>query len=203
MVLHLSSVTTILDATKRQEDKDALAAWRTWMGEEKASQIVKEAAALGTIIHNSLEKHMLGETIRFGSNGIHKMAKQMTETVIEKGLPKIQKVFGLEAALYFPGLYAGTADLIVSIDDFIMIGDFKNTIRMKKEDKLHDYKCQLVAYGMAHNEMFGTNIDRAKVMMIARPKDGVAEYKEFDMDPKMFKEYSKIWIDRVEQFYAA
>ena len=46
------SVTTILDATS---DKTHLIAWRQRVGEEKAKQITKEAAGVGTSMHGFLE----------------------------------------------------------------------------------------------------------------------------------------------------
>ena len=42
------SVTTILDATKPEEKKQALRNWKKRVGEKKAQQIVTEAAGRGT-----------------------------------------------------------------------------------------------------------------------------------------------------------
>ena len=46
----LPSVTTILSATKSEESKAKLAAWRQREGEKKADKIRDDAAARGTII---------------------------------------------------------------------------------------------------------------------------------------------------------
>ena len=45
------SVTTILDKTKSKEKMQALANWKKRVGEEKAQQIVTEAAGRGTRMH--------------------------------------------------------------------------------------------------------------------------------------------------------
>lgn len=198
------SVTTILDKTKTEEKKQVLENWAKRVGGQVAADAIKDgAAALGSVIHNQLEKYMLGEELTWGNNLIQKLAKKMTETVISQGIPNIEKVFGLESALYVDGLYAGTADLIVQIDNKVMIADFKNSIKMKKEAYLDDYYNQLVAYAVAHNQMFGTNINSGRIMMVARPSEttGECEYKEFDLTPEKFKIYESSWLARVEQYY--
>ena len=62
------SVTTVLSATK---DMTHLHAWRKRVGAEKAQQITTESANIGTVMHNSLEKHVKGQDRKPGSNLIH------------------------------------------------------------------------------------------------------------------------------------
>ena len=57
----LPSVTTILSATKSEESKAKLAAWRQREGEIKADQIRDDAAARGTIMHRILEGYIKNE----------------------------------------------------------------------------------------------------------------------------------------------
>ena len=57
----LPSVTTILSATKSEESRAKLAAWRQREGEKKADQIRDDAAARGTIMHRILEGYVKGE----------------------------------------------------------------------------------------------------------------------------------------------
>jgi len=57
----LPSVTTILSATKSEESKAKLAAWRQREGEKKADEIRDNAAARGTIMHRILEGYVKGE----------------------------------------------------------------------------------------------------------------------------------------------
>jgi genome maintenance exonuclease 1 len=203
--LAVPSVTTILDKTKSEEKKQVLENWAKRVGGQQQADAIKNgAAALGTVIHNQLEKYMLGEELVWGNNLIQKLAKKMVEKVIAEGIPNIERVFGLESALYVDNLYAGTADLIVQIDGKLMIADFKNSIKMKKEEYLEDYYTQLVAYSIAHNSMFGTDIDSGRIMMVARPDEstGVCEYKEFDLTPEKFKIYEEKWLSRIEQYYS-
>ena len=200
----LPSVTTILSATKSEESKKALEGWAKRLGQKEADNVKNTAAAIGTIIHNQLEKYMLGEELKWGNNLIQKVAKKMVDTVIEHGISKITKVYGLETPLFYSGLYAGSADLIIEIDGKIVIGDFKNSLKIKKEEYLSDYYCQLCAYGLAFNNMFGTKINSGIIMMVARPNEttGICEYKEFNLDPDKFSKFEDLWYSRLEQFYS-
>ena len=54
----LPSVTTILDATKSEESKQALQNWRNRVGREQAQQITTEAANRGTRMHTYLEQYV-------------------------------------------------------------------------------------------------------------------------------------------------
>ncbi len=65
------SVTTVLSATK---DMTHLHAWRKRIGVEKAQQITTESANIGTVMHNSLEKHVKGMDRTPGSNLIQQKA---------------------------------------------------------------------------------------------------------------------------------
>ena len=199
---HVSSVTTILGATKSIESKEALDGWRKFKGDKEADRIRNEAAAVGHIIHTKLEQHLLGNELSWGSNLIQKVAKKMTETIIREALPRIEKIYGLESMLYIEGLYAGAADLVVQMDNEIIIGDFKNSLKIKDEKYLDDYFGQLCAYAIAHNHMFDTDIKSARIMMVARPDTlGNCAYKEFILEGEQFKKFSNLWLNRVDNYY--
>ena len=56
----LPSVTSILDATKSEEDKAALANWRERTGHKEADAITKAASSRGSQMHGYLESFLLG-----------------------------------------------------------------------------------------------------------------------------------------------
>ena len=56
----LPSVTSILDATKSEEDKAALANWRERTGYKEAEAITKAASSRGSQMHSYLESYLLG-----------------------------------------------------------------------------------------------------------------------------------------------
>ena len=83
------SVTTVLSATK---DMTHLNAWKKRIGEQKAQQIATESANIGTVMHNSLEKHVKGQERKPGSNLIHQKAHAMANVIIDNGLKDVSEV---------------------------------------------------------------------------------------------------------------
>ena len=192
------SVTTILDATKPEEAKQALQNWRNRVGHKQAQAITTEAAGRGTRLHKWLENFVkLGETGEPGSNPYSQQSHLMAKTIIDNGLSKCNEFWATEASLYFPEMYAGTTDLVGVHDNSEAIIDFKQSNREKKEEWITDYFLQVVFYGTAHNEMFGTNIRKGVILMCTKDN----KYQEFIIDGKKWDEYTlKMWA-RLEQYY--
>lgn len=190
----LPSVTTILGFTK---DMTHLNEWKKRVGEEKAAQITKEAAGVGTAMHANLERFLIGEQRQPGKNPVHVQANAMADKIIAHGLSNMQEVWAIEQSLYFPGLYSGTTDLCGVYNGNPSICDFKQTNKPKKEEWVEDYKVQLVAYIMAHNEVYGTDIQEGHVFMCSRD----LTYQQFDLWPKDFNEYQDKWLAKVEEYW--
>jgi genome maintenance exonuclease 1 len=192
------SVTTILDKTKPEESRIALANWRRSVGEAKAQQITTEAANRGTRMHKYLEDYVKGEVLKESvTNPYAQQSLDMAKIVIDKGFPKINEVWGVEVPLYFPGLYAGTTDCCGVHDGDEAILDYKQTNKPKKREYIDDYFIQLTAYAMAHNEVHGTNIRKGVILMCSKD----FEYQEFILEPKDFDYWQDRWLTRVEQYY--
>ena len=190
----LPSVTTILSATK---DQTHLIEWRKRVGEENAAQITKEAAGVGTAMHANLERFLIGEQRQPGNNPVHVQANKMADVIIENGLSKMNEVWAMEQSLYFPGLYSGTTDLVGVYDGEPAVCDHKQTNKPKKAEWVEDYYVQLVAYILAHNEVYGTNIRRGIVFMCSR----AFEYQQFEVKPEDFRKYEDMWLNKVEEYY--
>lgn len=193
----LTSVTTILDATK---DKTHLNEWADKVGHEEANKIKTEAAELGTIMHAYLEQYMLDlprkAPDKVGNLMLRQLANAMADTVIKKGLLRVQAVHGIEAQLYYPGLYAGTSDLIVTFDNELCIGDFKNTRRMKKQEWIQDYFCQTAAYSLAHDKVMGGTVKKLVIMMVARD----LEYQSFVIEGNELEKYQSEFCRRLDRY---
>ena len=58
---NLPSVTTILSATKSEEDKAAILAWKQRVGTVEAERIKKEASARGSSMHSYIEQFLYGK----------------------------------------------------------------------------------------------------------------------------------------------
>ena len=192
------SVTTILEATKSEESKQALEDWRKRVGYKQAKEITTEAAGRGTRMHKWIEDFIRedkrGEP---GSNPYSKQSHLMATQIIEKGLPKCDEFWGTEVSLYFPEVYAGTTDLCGVHDGDEAIMDHKQTNKPKKREWIEDYFLQLTAYANAHNEVYGTKIRKGVIFMCSAAN----EYQEFIVEGNEFDEWSDRWWRRVEEYY--
>jgi genome maintenance exonuclease 1 len=199
------SVTTILEKTKSEEKKQALANWKKRVGEAKAQEIVTEAAGRGTRMHKFLEDYIkTGVVSEPGSNPYSKQSHGMAKVIIAQGLKNVTEVWGVEVPLYYAGLYAGTTDGagVHLGEDSIL--DYKQTNKPKKVEWIEDYFLQLTAYALAHNNTFNTKINKGVILMCVKPEDQQTEprYQEFILTPDKFSYWESRWWDRVEAYYS-
>lgn len=203
------SVTTILERTKPEENRQALAEWKRRVGTQRAQQITTEAANRGTRMHAYLEHYVkTGEIKPAGTNPYAWASHEMARVVIEQGLKNVTEFWGVEIPLYFPNLYAGTSDGagIHLGEDAIL--DYKQTNKPKREEWIDDYKLQLVAYALAHNEVHGTRIRKGVILMCVRPEVDdqqniirAPQYQEFVLKPEDFDRWEQEWWKRLELYY--
>jgi genome maintenance exonuclease 1 len=202
------SVTTILDRTKSEESKAALANWKKRVGEQQAQQIVTEAANRGTRMHSYLESYILSDDMKpLPSNPFAHPSWFMAAEVILKGLSNVDEFWGTEVPVYYSGLYAGTTDCLGVWKGRPAIMDFKQSNKVKKREYIADYFTQLAAYAEAHNDTHGTTIDTGVILMAVQPKlleDGsysTPEYLEFVIEGDEFEYWRQEWLKRVELYY--
>lgn len=204
----LPSVTSILSATKPQEQREGLAKWRESIGEERANAICTEAANRGTRMHKYLEDYINDGVLKeVGSNPFAKEAHLMAEEIISKGMCNVNECWGTEVSLYYPEIYAGTTDLVGEHKGNPAIMDFKQSNKPKKDEYVKDYCIQLAAYSEAHNALYKTNINRGVILMCVKPeqvKPGIFQkqkYQEWVIEGNEFKKWKDIWWKRVEEYY--
>jgi len=191
----LPSVTTILSATK---DMTHLNEWKKRVGEAEAQRITTEAAGVGTSMHSNLERFLTGLPRMPGNNTVHVKANAMADRIIDEGLVNVNEVWAMEQSLYYPGLYSGTTDLVAVYKGNPSVCDYKQTNKPKKEEWVEDYKIQLIAYILAHNQVYGTDICEGHVFMCSRD----LIYQQFDVWPNDFAKYEDLWLGKVEEYYA-
>jgi len=75
--------------------------------------------------------------------------------------------------------------------------DFKQTNKLKKREWIDDYFMQGAAYALAHNEMFGTEIENIAIFMCSR----AGEWQLFEVEADEFPVWELKWAKRLEQFY--
>jgi len=193
----LPSVTTILSATQSAEKQASLAAWRERVGKDQATRITDQAAARGTTMHHIIESYLTGQN-HLDLTDMGQNAHTMADQIIKNGLQdRLKEFWGLEVTLYYPGLYAGATDVVGIYDGAESIVDFKQSNRPKRREWIEDYKLQLAAYALAHNEVYGTNIQKGANLICT--KDNY--YQEFIFDGDEFKQAKFEWLKRVDQYY--
>ena len=180
--IRLPSVTTILAKTKNQE---YLTAWKNKVGYEKAESIKNLSSKRGTAMHKFLESHI--QDVGYDDlTEIGCEAKPMATKIIEMGLTPVEEYYGSEVMLHYPGLYAGSTDLVCLHNGLETIVDFKQSNRPKKEEWVEDYKLQISAYAMAHDAYYGSEI-RQGVIMICTPDLYYQEFKITDVELRSWK----------------
>ena len=193
----LPSVTTVLGQTQPKEKRESLDRWRKRVGAREAEKITRDAAIRGTAMHKYLEDLILGQrSLDLTPLGVE--ATTMAEIIVERGLNDCSEIYGTEAVLYYPGLYAGSCDLVAKYKDKVSIIDFKQTNKPKQREWIEDYFLQMGAYGMAHDAVYGTSIEQGIIMMCS--KDGF--YQQFMIEGEEFRQAKHKFLGRLNEFYS-
>ena len=192
----LPSVTTILSATQSEEKRKSLADWKARMGPQYADRVRDIAAMRGTAMHKFLEAYVDGSGHK-DLTSVGKEAEPMAKKIIESGLGELDEVWGQEVTLYYPGLYAGATDIVGIYEGKPAIIDFKQTNKPKKREWILDYFCQLGAYCMAHNYVYGTKIQSGVILMCS--KDLL--FQRFEVEGKEFVKHQHEFLRKVDQYY--
>ena len=193
----LPSVTTILSATKSEEEKAAIKNWQERVGFKEANRIKTEASSRGTSMHSYIEDYLRGRINEsfFESN---EQYKNMAKEIIEKGVNnKLDEIYGMEETIYYPEQYAGTADLIGIYQGKDVIIDFKQSNKPKKTDYIQDYFLQLGAYTLAHDVVHGTKMKAGIILLCT--KDIL--FQEFKIECAELEMYQNLFMGRVKKFY--
>ncbi len=192
----LPSVTTILSATQSEEKQKSLADWRARMGAQSADRVRDIAAMRGTAMHKFLECYIDGSGHK-DLTSVGKEAEPMAKKIIESGLGDLGEVWGQEVTLYYPGLYAGATDIVGIYGGKPAIIDFKQTNKPKNREWIDDYFCQLGAYCMAHNYVYGTKIQSGVILMCS--KDLL--FQKFEVSGSEFVRHQHDFLRKIDQYY--
>ena len=189
----LPSVTTILDKTK---DKTYLDRWKAKVGHEEAERIKNHSSKRGTSMHKFIEKHITG----VGYDDLTEIgvqAKPMAQKIIDVGLTPVTEYYGSEISLYYPGLFAGSTDLVCMHNDKETIIDFKQANKPKREEWIGDYFLQIGAYAMAHDYIHGSNIEQG-IIMVCTPD---LYFQEFRFEGEEMRRYRHKFLERLNIYY--
>ena len=193
----LPSVTSILDATKSEEDKAALANWRERTGQKEAEAITKAASSRGSQMHNYLESYLLGrENLSFFED--NEQYKKMAKEIIDKGLTnRLEEIWGTECTLFYPEKYAGTADCVGVYEGKETIIDFKQSNKPKKIEYIDTWLLQTAAYSLAHNIVYNSQIDSCVILVCT--VDNL--FQEFKIKGPELITYQNLFLGRLKKFH--
>ena len=189
----LPSVTTILGRTK---DHQFLKDWIAKKGEAEAERIKNLSSRRGTSMHKFLEHYILG-TGYDDLTELGQKAKAMAKKVIDIGLTPVEEYYGSEVTLHYPGLYAGSTDLVCMHNGMETIVDFKQSNRPKQKEWVEDYYLQIAAYAMAHDYVYGSKI-RQGVIMMCTPD---LYYQEFKIQDSELREWKHKFLKRLDMYH--
>ena len=192
----LPSVTSILQATKSEEDKAALENWKQRVGYKEANKIKTEASSRGTSMHSYIEDFLRGRSNESFLES-NEQYKNMAKEIIDKGIKgKLEEIFGMETTLRYPQKYGGTADLVGIYLGKEAIIDFKQANKPKKVDYIQDYFLQLGAYTLAHNVVYKTNITSGVILLCT--VDNL--FQDFKIEGAELLMYQNLFLGRVKKF---
>ena len=191
--MRLPSVTTVLAKTKNQA---YLTRWKNKVGHEQAEAIKNLSSKRGTAMHKFLESHIEG----VGYDDLTPIgceAKPMAQKIIEMGLESVSEYHGSEVMLHYPGLYAGSTDLVCVHNGLEPIVDFKQSNSPKKKEWIEDYYAQIAAYAMAHDAYYGSTIEQG-VIMVCTPD---LYYQEFKVSGAELRSWKHKFLKRLDHYH--
>ena len=191
--IRLPSVTTILSRTT---DQTFLKEWKAKVGEAEAERIKNVSSSRGTSMHKYLENYVLGKGYE-DMTELGQKAKSMAQKVIDTGFLAIDGYYGSEVTLYYPGLYAGSTDLVCSFNGKESIVDFKQSNRPKRVEWVQDYFLQGAMYVMAHNYVYKSKVEQFVIMMCTPD----LYYQQFEIGGFELKKYQHKALERINEYY--
>lgn len=193
---HLPSVTTILNATKPQADRERLLNWKARVGTEEASRITTAASRRGTKTHKQIERYLLGE------NPVCSEASRPYWESIKPVLQEINTIRLVEGSVFHYDLsYSGKVDCIASYQGIPCVCEWKTSDKPKGSiERLYEHPLQLAAYIGAANKYYSDyGIELNHALLVVAIPEMAAEV--FWFNPDIIKYYWQQWEARVTKYW--
>lgn len=192
----LPSVTTILNATKPQEDRDRLFNWRQRVGVEEANRISGTASRRGTGTHKQIQRYLEGK-----DSPCPDAILPYWES-IEPVLQDVSHVRLVEGTVFNYDLgYAGIVDCVATFRGIPCLCEWKTADKPKGSvERLYDYPLQIAAYSSAVNYYYQAyNVKLEHSLIVVAVPDMPAEV--FWFEPEAMQTYWQQWEERVAAFW--
>ena len=185
---YVPSVTSILG-----EAAPMGAGFRLWLlnnTPEEAEEIKNTTGAFGTLMHDTFQRLIMGDTIKmadFDKKGKkHLMTFSQWFTEFAPDPTSLQTEFTVGSKQYS---YAGTLDLACMKNNERWIIDFKTTSGI-----YYSHELQVTAYKQAYEEMSNLKVDHTAILRTGtRHKIGY-EFKEIDRPFEQYKNVYDTWL---------
>ncbi len=187
------SITMVLGNTQSEDKKKSLEGSRNWLGKDKADLVSKQATDRGTNVHTMVEQFLKKQPINC-PNATQNDISLFNSLKLK--LKPINKIYGQEVVLYSNLIeIAGRCDFIGEYDGIPVIADWKTSSKIKDINMIEDYFIQASFYAIAHNEMFGTDIQNI-IIFIAVENSLPQVFKK-----SISNDYVDKLMDKAEKFY--
>ena len=164
------SITSILG----QQPKPGIEEWKEKVGYQEANKIMKESAALGTMVHSLCEDYLYNEKLQCEDQEAISVFNRLRFL-----LGNIDNIYCIEAPLHSDILkVAGTADCIAEYNGVLSVIDFKTSRKPKREDWIEDYFIQAFFYSAAFFEMTGALPEQIVILIAVRNSFEVQIFKK-------------------------
>ncbi len=192
----LPSVTTILNATKPQADRDRLFNWRQRVGTNEANRISGTASRRGTQTHKQIQRYLQGLDTPCPE------ASRPYWQSIEPVLQNIDAVRLIESPVFhYEMSYAGIVDCVASYQGIPCICEWKTADKPKGSvERLYEYPLQLSAYLGAVNQYYqdyGIKLNHA-LLVVAIPE---LPAEVFLFEQLAMEDYWQQWLGRVAEYW--
>ena len=164
------SITSILAL----QEKPGLDEWKAKVGQEEATNIMKESSELGTKVHSLCESYLYNEKLKCDDMEAIDVFNRLRFV-----LGNINNIYCLEAPLHSDMLrVAGTVDCIAEYNGVLSVIDFKTSRKPKREEWIEDYFIQAFFYSAAFFEMTGAIPEQIVILVAIRNEFDVQVFKK-------------------------
>lgn len=191
------SVTTVLDKTMSDQERDRLRKWQHKMDQLRAKTETSDkpkpisATHRGTKIHEMIHHTFLGGAPKPDSD----VADYWAQAQIALRMIKIPLAY--EQRVFHPNLkYAGTFDLLCDWRGKLTLVDWKTSYRIKKKQWLGNAFMQTASYARAYEALYGERINQTLVIVLS-PGDNQFFSREDDEVEDDFHKFKR----RLDQFW--
>lgn len=193
-----TGITTILAATRPEEEQQKFKDWEKQVGFAEAQRIRRESTKRGKLLHKQIEGYFNGSSRAPIDQDVE---QQNYWPSIQPFLEEIGEAYLVEGNVWHPSGFAGVVDALVNYNGQLWVCDWKTSTKLKRWDWIQEHCLQVAAYTAAINRVYqsqGIRVAQA-LIAIALPH---TEAQVFQIEQEELMEYWQTFKQRLAQFKA-